>query len=216
METRIKTLTALTLCALLLPAAGTAGNRERANRRCSLPDLLAKLPEEALSEQEASDLLFSREEEKLARDVYISLYEETELKIFRKIKRAESRHMKAVLWLLRKYDLPDPVAGGVGTFSTEALQTLYEDLVELGRAAEEDALTVGALVEEMDINDLQIQLQRTSNADIKTVYQNLLKGSRNHLRAYVGQLRARGIDYEPDYLDPTEFQEIVNSPEKAI
>ena len=83
-----------------------------------------------------------------------------------------------------------------------------------GRGEEQDALTVGALVEEMDINDLQIQLQRTNNADIKTLYQNLLAGSRNHLRAFVGQLHARGIDYEPEYLDPTDFQEIVNSPKE--
>jgi len=51
-----------------------------------------------------------------------------------------------------------------------------------------DALRVDALVEEVDIIDLEKYIAQTDNEDLILVYQNLLKGSQNHLRAFSSTL----------------------------
>ena len=50
------------------------------------------------------------------------------------------------------------------------------------------------------------------NADILLVYDNLLRGSRNHLRAYTKTLVQQGGSYTPQYISRAEFDAIVNSP----
>lgn len=215
----MKRVTLITTLCLLLPlVAGAEQNRNRNQNRCSLPGVLPDLPHGDLDEQEIAGLVLMREEEKLARDVYLTLYEEWELKTFRQIARAEKTHMKAVLYHLRKYDLDDPAAGnGVGVFTSPDLQELYDDLVLLGMLSVGDALAVGATIEELDISDLEVALAQTDNIDLQTLYQNLLKGSRNHLRAFHKKLTRLGIVYEPQYLTQEEYDEIVYSPkEKGI
>ena len=64
---------------------------------------------ETLSADEQADLLFMREEEKLARDTYLTFYEQYEtLTVFSNIASSEQMHMNAILKLLKKYKLPDP------------------------------------------------------------------------------------------------------------
>ena len=75
-----------------------------------------------------------------------------------------------------------------------------------------DALEVGATIEEVDIVDIQEYLKDVDNEDIKVVYENLLKGSRNHLRAFVSTLERYGVEYKPQFLSPEEYEEIVTSP----
>ena len=77
-----------------------------------------------------------------------------------------------------------------------------------------DALTVGATIEDLDIYDLLKAVGRTDKVDILAVYQNLLKGSRNHMRAFVGQLGQRDVTYVPQYISQEQFDEIVNSPKE--
>ncbi len=72
-----------------------------------------------------------------------------------------------------------------------------------------NALTVGATIEEIDIVDLFDRLEDVTHQDIQRVYQNLERGSENHLRAFVGQLASRGVTYEPQYLDPEFYQQII-------
>ena len=72
-------------------------------------------------------------------------------------------------------------------------------------------LTVGAVVEEVDLIDLAEWSQKVDNADIQMVYDNLAKGSRNHLRAFVRNLSQQGVTYEPKFLDQDEYEDIVNS-----
>lgn len=155
-----------------------------------------------------SSLEFMREEEKLARDVYIVLGERWELPVFENIARAEQRHMDAVLGLLEEYDIADP-AIGPGEFANGELQGLYDELVARGSASIEEALRVGALIEEVDIEDLEHSIAATDDKDIVMVYERLLAGSHNHLRAFVAQLGRIGIDYEPTVLDDDAFDEIV-------
>jgi hypothetical protein len=165
-----------------------------------------------LSDAEIEGILYMREEEKLARDVYLTLYEVWGLPVFENIARSEATHMEAVRTLIDRYGLADPAAAEVGVFTNPSLQGLYDQLVADGRTSLADALRVGAAIEEIDILDLQERLAQTDQADIELVYENLMKGSRNHLRAFASTLtRQTGETYQPQYLDPASYESIVNS-----
>lgn len=139
-----------------------------------------------LTEQEAADLLFMREEEKLARDVYTALYATWQYPAFQNIAASEQKHMDAVKVLLDTYGLTDP-ALTPGKFTDPALQALYDQFVAQGSVSLTEALKVGASIEEIDIRGLQTRIAQTDNSDIQWVYNSLLKGSANHLKAFTGQ-----------------------------
>ena len=164
-----------------------------------------------LSIEEIADLMFMREEEKLARDVYQALFEQWGTPVFQNIAASEQAHMDALLVLINQYGLEDPAAGnGVGVFSDPDLQALYDQLIATGSQSLADALIVGGAVEEIDILDLQGSLAQTSNNDIISVYQNLLAGSENHLRAFVPSWeRQTGEVYQPQYLNQNEYADIM-------
>ena len=142
----------------------------------------------SLSDDEISGLVFMREEEKLARDVYQVLFEKWGLTVFKNIAESEQRHMDAILYLLGKYDLTDP-AIAPGVFENNELQILYDELVAKGQLSVIDALEVGVLIEETDIEDIVFLLEQTDNKDITQVYTNLLNGSYNHLDAFESNLQ---------------------------
>lgn len=71
--------------------------------------------------------------------------------------------------------------------------------------------TFGVEIEDLDIRDTTAQLTDIDNADILMVYDHLLRGSRNHLRAYMTLLTQQGGTYVPQYISQTEFDAIVNS-----
>jgi len=166
-----------------------------------------------LTAEEIDDLLYMREEEKLARDVYQFLYEQWGLTVFQSISQSEQNHMDSVLELLVAYGIDDPAANtAAGEFTNETLQDLYNSLTTQGSASLEQALRVGALIEEVDIQDLEESLLMTTNADITRVYTNLLFGSENHLRSFTSQLsRQIGVVYEPSILSAERYQEIISS-----
>jgi len=188
-----------------------SGNGRDVNQ-VGLSSVIAGLPYEELSDAEIAGLIQMREEEKLARDVYTTLYEKWGLAIFNNIAQSEQQHMTAVKFLLDKYGLTDPVADStVGVFSSEEMAELYATLTEDGILSLVDALHVGATIEDLDLYDLYELLGLTDNADIKTVYQNLAKGSRNHLRAFVYQLSINDAEYSAQYLDQDQINEILSS-----
>jgi len=138
-----------------------------------------------LTELEEQNILFMREEEKLARDVYLVMYDLWGADIFANISESEQLHMDAVKNLITRYGLVDPVAVDViGDFVDPDLQLLYDDLVEAGGVSLEEALKVGVLIEETDIADLIQALTETDKRNITRVFQNLLNGSYNHLDAF--------------------------------
>lgn len=163
-----------------------------------------------LTAVEVEGLLFMREEEKLARDVYLTLYDEWGLNIFNNIGASEATHTDAVRVLLEEYGLDDPMTTDArGVFVNADLQALYDQLVETGRRSLVDALLVGAAIEEIDILDLEEYIAQTDNADIAMVYDNLLRGSRNHLRAFVRQIESRSGSYQPQYLTQDAYDAIL-------
>jgi len=175
---------------------------------------VAQLPAQPLDEQEKEGILHMREEEKLARDVYLTLYEKWGLPIFKNIARSEQNHMNAVKVLIDKYGLEDPVeetGDARGKFVNPELQELYYQLVTEGSESIVDALKVGATIEDLDIKDLETYASETDNEDIKIVYNNLMKGSRNHLRAFTRQLERYNYTYQCQYISEQECEQIINS-----
>ncbi len=162
-----------------------------------------------LASTEASALLFMREEEKLARDVYLNLFACWGVPIFANIAKSEQAHMDALKRLLDKYKLADP-AGETGVFSNPELQDLYDLLVYSGSASLNAGLLVGALIEEVDIEDLQAAIANTTKADLQQVYGNLMDASENHLRAFARVSEAQtGLPYEAQFLTQEEVDEIL-------
>ncbi|MCB0186109.1 MAG: DUF2202 domain-containing protein [Caldilineaceae bacterium] len=164
-----------------------------------------------LSAEEVAGLLFMREEEKLAHDVYVTLGETWDLPIFANIARSEQQHTDAVRTLLVRYDLDDPAAGNaIGLFVDPTLQALYTELVTQGSTSLADALYVGATIEDLDIVDLQSRLAACNHADIQRVYEHLLQGSSNHLRAFTALLEQQtGEAYVPQVLDQESYDAII-------
>lgn len=177
---------------------------------------MSALPVESLSADEIESLKFSREEEKLARDVYDLFATLYTLPIFPNIASSEQTHTDAVKTLLDRYSVPDPAASTPpGMFVNPDLQVLYVTLVARGRTSLVAALAVGANIEEIDIVDLTRELAKVDNRDITIVFENLLKASRNHLRSFVSALEARGIVYVPQVLSSAVYRQIVDSPMEA-
>lgn len=160
----------------------------------------------------AADLVLLREEEKLARDVYRTLYAEWEIQVFQNISESEQRHMDAVGELLTAFEIPDPITSDtVGDFTSPVIAGLYEDLVAQGMQSEVDALLVGATIEDMDIFDIRAMRSRTDNALVMATYDKLECGSNNHLWAFTGQLDGRAVEYTAQYLSSDEIEAIVSS-----
>ena len=160
------------------------------------------------------DMKFMREEEKLARDVYATLYDfhlakGLTLTVCDNIAYSEQRHMDAMKQLLDNYDMADSaVEGGQGTypescrdaecmFNNIGLGTLYAELVADGKVSGLGTLLAGGLIEEVDMIDLAEAIANAEGyADIQGVYDNLLCGSRNHLRAFAHNIElATGESY---------------------
>ena len=165
----------------------------------------------ALSESELASLLKMKEEEKLARDVYSVLYQKWGSQIFSSITAAESNHSNAIVLLLTNYGATDISIGEVGVFTDSEVQKLYNELIANATLTIEAAYKTGALIEEMDIKDLNASLSGTTNENINMVFDNLLKGSRNHLRAFNLQLTTLGVVYSPVFISQAEYDLIVNS-----
>ena len=178
---------------------------------------VAKANSNGLTDIEEEGILFMREEEKLARDVYLTFYENYDnLPIFNNIANSEQQHMDAVKTLIDRYGLEDPIAGNdIGEFTNQDLQDLYNALISQGSTLIA-ALEIGAEIEEIDIIDLKEYMSQTDKEDILWVYGNLLKGSKNHLRAFVKDLKSRGVTYEPRHLSQDEFDDIINKGKARI
>ena len=178
----------------------------------ALTETINETPATVLSDLEKQGILYMREEEKLARDVYLQLYDKWGVTSFNNISRSEQTHTDAIKSLIDRYNLDDPAEGrGLGEFTNKELQQLHDDLIKQGSQSEIDALKVGAAIEEIDILDIEMYVAQTDKSDIKLVYENLLKGSRNHLRSFVSVMQKRGIVYQPQYMTTEQYNEIVGS-----
>lgn len=173
---------------------------------------IATLPMQTISDAESISLIHMREEEKLARDVYIAMFNKYGLRIFENISMSEQTHTDAILQLLTKYAIKDPLGvNAVGVFTDPGLQALYTSLVNSGSVSVIEAYKVGAIIEDLDLNDLKNDLLKVDNQDIILVYQMLSKGSRNHMRNFYSNLKSLGFTYVPQFITQYELDAIVNT-----
>lgn len=205
-------LTTLIICGtitggMLEPAMAGRG---KCGKKCGRKGGGTPAPAAVLAEAEARDLLFMREEEKLARDVYMAMRGLYDQRVFINIPKSEQHHMEAIQGLCEKYGVSCTVLEP-GHFRNEELQKLYDTLVERGSASRADAFLVGALVEEVDIQDLRERVKRARREDIKAVYENLESGSMRHLNAFIFNYQKQtGKTYAAQHLTKSEVDEILD------
>lgn len=191
------------ICSLIFaaPAIAAPGGKKQSNQS-------------VLTQTEIANLQFMREEEKLARDVYLTLdqYWGNQIRVFANIAVSEESHTSTIDYLLDKYNIEDPVISNeVGVFTNQELQELYHTLVEQGSASFIDGLYVGALIEEVDMEDIVAAIEATDERAMILAYSNLLDGSKDHLRAFVSVIESQGLVYEAQVLDADEVQLILES-----
>lgn len=156
-----------------------------------------------LTDAEKDEMLFIWQEEKLARDVYLRMYEIWQDPIFLTIAASEQKHMDAVWQLITQKYVDETewlplTALGYGQYTETVhhdLNILYAELTELGAQTLWNALDVGRQIEELDIKDLELAIQLTQtlwpageHADIVTVYTNIMTGSTHHLEAFLKRM----------------------------
>lgn len=178
-------LSAVSLVSAAGPNVQGPGSGESIGFTLTIPEMA----DYNITRTEIADLLFMREEEQMAHDLYAIWSEMYPFPIFEKIAQAEVTHVNEVQFLIDRYNVP---SDNVGNFSLGygnlAIQTLSASLAEQGNLSQTDALKAGVLIEEQDISNLDKALANTTREDLKVVYGNLRSGSENHLSAFKRQL----------------------------
>lgn len=173
---------------------------------------LEEIPVESeLNAVELEMLHYMMEEEKLAYDVYVTLYDIHGITIFNNISKSETSHIEAVNKLLTKYNITNTASSTRGVYNIDHIQELYDALIAKGSTSVVEALTVGAIIEDVDIYDLEEYLGKTSNKDIQSVFEFLNCGSRNHMRGFIAQLDLQNANYTPQYITQDHFDEIIDA-----
>ena len=199
-----------------------------------------------LDAPEEIHLKFMRAEEKLARDVYYTLGQKyPDLAVFSNILESEKSHQDIMVEKLEQYELPDPIwddsiPDSIGLFVADDYAWYFDlkfhALTNLDDATEEDdkllqALKNGALIEELDIHDIEecptvlvetegfaedgCGLVYTDEQSLIDSYKNLLEGSKDHLRAFVRTIESLFPDayddgtYDAQYLDQKVVDKIL-------
>ncbi len=169
----------------------------------------------SLTEWEREYLAFRLEEEKAARDVYITLSEKWG-KPFENIKKSEQWHMNIMEALREKYGFENDylTKNKVGVFENQKFQDLYNQLIEKGLKSEKDAMEVGMLIEDMDIADLDNSLKKVKNEDLKFVLEKFVEASSHHMQAFHKKLEKIGGVYEPEYISKDRMKVALEVPKK--
>jgi hypothetical protein len=191
----------------------------------------------SLDANETSHLTFMREEEKLARDVYLTFADMYPAQgVFANIATtSEQTHTDTMRDKLAQYGLPDPnpdtnnLPTSIGVFTGAEWGWYFDEkfaaLTSAGSNSELDALYAGAFIEELDMHDIadcpQVMvdagysdpcgLNYTDESGIQNAYSSLIDGSESHLRSYVGQIEAIiGVgNYQAQYLTQAEVDAIL-------
>lgn len=152
----------------------------------------------------ASEVVAAIEEERLARDLYLLAADQWKLRVFSNVAAAESRHETALLQVAASAGIPVP-ARQSGVYASPDVQRLWADLLPLVTQTETGALRAAALVEETDLADLQRLRMLATDEGTRAVLSNLERASRFHLQAFVRNLQARGVSYQPQVLTADQF-----------
>ena len=179
---------------------------------------ISTLPSSTLTQELKDALAYMGNEERLAYDIYMNLYNyhsangDRVSQLQNIASRSEQSHVGIVQSLVQKYDLTaadlDNVQNGIadntvsfsdmpsGQYDIPAIQSLYDALYAKGTDSVQDALEVGCMVEVTDINDLDhyLSLAAASNAeDVQAAFEVLRDGSYKHYWAFDKGLKNRGV-----------------------
>lgn len=190
-----------------------------------------------LDKVEVSSLTYMREEEKLARDVYLTfanMYPNQ--KIFSNIAtRSEQTHTDIMRDKLEQFNIVDPnpetnnLPYSIGVFTGKEwghhFTVAYENFISLATEGELKALYLAALIEEEDIKEIVscpevmveagypevCALNYTDENALTNAYSSLLSGSKNHLRSYVRQIEKSigSGNYEAQSLTQEEVDSVL-------
>ena len=142
-----------------------------------------------LSIQEKDDLLFMWEEEKLARDVYLTLGSRYGSRVFNNIAGSEQAHMDSIKYLLTQVNLDVPVdETQTGNFQNSDISQLYFDLIQRGSLSLHEAYQVGLVIENLDIEDLTTRINMANDPGVIGVFKKLLSASYKHKSAFERKL----------------------------
>jgi hypothetical protein len=143
-----------------------------------------------------SSLAYMYDEERLAKEVYLAIYQRQPVSQLSKIaSKAEGRHIDAVKDLAQRYGVATPYQQA-GRYQNSHIQSLYNKLYAKGIRSRKDALEVGCIVEVVDVDDLNnyiSEAQRANAQDVVQTYNFLLKGSYNHYWAFDKGLKEIGV-----------------------
>jgi|SRR3989339_1227148 len=138
-----------------------------------------------LDEAEVASLIYMIEEEKMARDIYDALFEQTGITTFDTISNSEQKHYDKLLLVASKAGVDTTIfSDEAGVYTNSEIQDLYTTLLTQGSLSSEDAVDVGILIEQTDITDLQSAIESTDITLLGQVYSHLLDASQNHLAAF--------------------------------
>lgn len=178
---------------------------------------LETLPLSTLSQEVKDSLAYMGNEERLAYDIYTTLYTYhddagTSIKQLLNIPKSEQRHVQIVRDLIKRYqidvntlqDVVNPVANQEtsfealpsGQYDVAAVQELYDTLYAKGIASPQAALEVGCMVEVVDVDDLDKYIQQATLAqadDVVAAFKVLRDGSYNHYWAFDKGLKNMGV-----------------------
>jgi hypothetical protein len=192
---------------------------DNANVPLNIKDALLT-PQSTLSQETKDTLSYMGNEERLAHDIYLELYNyhmtnyNVDIQQLYTIPtKSETTHIETVQALINKYDLNSssftninlPELGyqdtnvsemTMGTYDIKAIQDLHDALLAKGEQSTQDALEVGCMVEVTDITDLltDIQTAQDSNAsDVVTAFEFLRDGSYSHYWSFDQGLKDIGV-----------------------
>ena len=169
----------------VLLGAGIAGTSIAATQTPSTDATTAPSATAIADNTRTADLAYSRDEERMARDLYTLFGQTYDAAIFTRIAASEQQHFDAVGALLTSYAITDPAAGQpAGTYANADVQKLYDQWKAQGLTSVQDAYAVGVDLEQTDIADLQGILARNTDADAQRVFTHLLAASGHHLDAF--------------------------------
>lgn len=176
-------------------AAGSAAAANAATYDAATDRVAVATADQALADR----LTFSREEERMARDLYrefASAYPQAAP--FAMIARSEQQHMDAVAGLLTTYGIPDPAAGkSAGSYSVPAIQQLYDGWHAQGLTSLAAAYQVGIDLEKRDIADLDATLADLHQTDVTTVLTRLRTASTHHEAAFTAASTGSTASHAP-------------------
>lgn len=169
---------------------------------------VSDMPKLELSDQEVKDIRYMRQEESLAYDIYNRFYEEYGVQAFDNIKYSEQVHADVFKELIEKYGLEDSYNESTNSFESQEVTDLRDKLVERGMEGEVEALKVAVEIEDQNVAHLREKLDNADNENLQELYSNLLEDSKRHLTAFDRQLDMRDVEYTPNHISKSDYEEI--------